>query len=522
MYGGIFMEIIRKNIHMNRIRTEAVSQFTLEDDMNIPENRPDVNMLSLEKGSIVIEEVKPGTDVVLVKGVLDFNILYHTNEDGGSLTALEGKIHFDEKINMQGVLPSDNVEVEGSTEDLTVELINSRKLSIRVIATLAAKVEELYDEEAPIAVAGPEEVEYRKIPMSLTEIAICKNDIFRIREEAGLPASYPNIFSILWTNATLRDVEFKIMEEKLAVQGDIHLCVLYEGEGDDHPVSSFETMLPFSGVLECHGCREGMIPDISYKIGQQDIEVRPDFDGEERTIGIEIVLDMAIKVYEEEETEIISDIYGVTKNVESVTKEVSLRTFMSKVTGKTKVTEHIKIPAGKSGILQLLYSEGKMSVDKTETVENGVQIQGGLEVKVMYITGDDAEPYNILKAVLPYQYTMDTTGAGEITPDKITGEVEQLQVSMLDGEEVDVKAVLMFHTTLFQSRQADMIKDIKISEPDTESRAGLPGMIIYFVKDGDNLWNIGKKFYVPVDKLRTVNNLESDELKKGMKLLVVR
>jgi hypothetical protein len=516
------MEIIRKNIHMNRIRTEAVSQFTLEDDMNIPENRPDVNMLSLEKGSIIIEEVKPGTDVVMVKGVLDFNILYHTNEEGGSLTALEGNIHFDEKINMQGVTPSDNVEVEGDTEDLTVELINSRKLSIRVIVTLAAKVEELYDEEAPIAVTGPEAVEYRKIPMSLTEIAICKNDIFRIKEEAVLPAAYPNIFSILWTNVMLRDVEFKIMEEKLAVQGDMHLYVLYEGEGDEHPVRSFETMLPFSGVLECHGCREGMIPDISYKIGQQDIEVRPDFDGEERTIGIEIVLDMAIRVYEEEETEIISDIYGVTKNVDAVTKEASLRTFMSKVTGKTKVTEHIKIPAGKSGILQLLYSEGKMSVDKVEPVENGVQLQGGLEVKVMYITGDDAEPYNIIKEVLPYQYTMDTAASGGITPDKISGEVEQLQVSMLDGEEVDVKAVLLFHTTLFQTRQADMIKDIKISEPDAESRAGLPGMIIYIVKDGDNLWNIGKKYYVSVDKLKKVNNLESDEVEKGMKLLVVR
>ena len=50
----------------------------------------------------------------------------------------------------------------------------------------------------------------------------------------------------------------------------------------------------------------------------------------------------------------------------------------------------------------------------------------------------------------------------------------------------------------------------------------LPGMIIYVVKQGDNLWNIGKKYYVSVERLRTLNGLSSDELKPGQKLLVVR
>mgnify|MGYP002509235698 CR=1 FL=1 len=31
--------------------------------------------------------------------------------------------------------------------------------------------------------------------------------------------------------------------------------------------------------------------------------------------------------------------------------------------------------------------------------------------------------------------------------------------------------------------------------------SNLPGMVIYMVKEGDNLWNIGKKYYIPVDSL---------------------
>ena len=42
------------------------------------------------------------------------------------------------------------------------------------------------------------------------------------------------------------------------------------------------------------------------------------------------------------------------------------------------------------------------------------------------------------------------------------------------------------------------------------------------VKEGDNLWNIGKKYYVPVEGLRQLNALDSDEVKPGQKLLIVK
>ena len=41
---------------MDRVRVQAVTQFTLEDDVNIPENKPDVTTLNLEKGELIIDE----------------------------------------------------------------------------------------------------------------------------------------------------------------------------------------------------------------------------------------------------------------------------------------------------------------------------------------------------------------------------------------------------------------------------------------------------------------------------------
>ena len=514
------MELIRRNIHMDRIRAEAVTQFTLEDDVNIPESKPDVSTLNLEKGELVIDEIRPGTDSVVVKGRLCYVVLYHTTEEGSSLVVLDGKLPFEEKINLQGATSTDTVVVDGEVEDLAVGTINSRKLNIQCLLTLTAKVEELYDEEAPIALHGEEKAEYRQMPIDLAQIAICKNDIFRLKEEVALPSNYPNIFQILWSNISLGDVEFKAMEEKLTVSGDVHLFVLYEGEGEDHPVRSFETTLPFSGVLECHGCKEGMFPDIRYHLGQQELTVRPDFDGEERSIGLELVMDISIRIYEEERLEIISDIYGVSSEINAVTHRADLRRLLARVTGKTKVTDRIHVTGG--SVLQLLHSEGSVTLEQQSTVENGILLQGSLTVKVLYITGEDDAPYGCTQAQIPYQYTLEVPDIAPEDLGKVHAEVEQLQVTMLDGEEMDVKAVLCFSTVVFKNIPMELISQVTVSELDSSKMSNLPGMVVYVVKPGDNLWNIGKKYYVPVETLRELNSLDSDELMPGQKLLVVK
>lgn len=514
------MELLKRNIHMDRIRAEAVTQFTLEDDVNVPENKPDISHLNLEKGEILIDEIKPALDTVIVRGRLSYVVLYHTMEEGSSLVVLEGRIPFEEKINLQGVTPTDNVLIDGEVEDLTAGMINSRKLNIQSLITLTAKVEELYDEEAPIALHGDEKVEYRRRPMNIAQIVICKNDIFRLKEEVSLPSNYPNIFQILWDNVSLSEVEFKVTEEKLTVSGDVRLFILYEGEGEDHPIRSFETAIPFSGVLECHGCREGMLPDIQYRLGQKELSVRPDFDGEERSIGLELVLDMGIRVYEEENLEIISDIYGVSKEITTVTHSANLRRLLTRVTGKTKVTEHIHVEGGT--VLQLLHSEGVASLEQQSTVENGILLQGSLQVKVMYITGEDEAPYGCTQAQIPYRYTLEVPDIAPEDMGKVHAEVEQLQVTMLDGEEMDVKAILCFSTVVFKNVPIEFISEINISDLDSGKMSSLPGMAVYMVREGDNLWNIGKKYYVPVETLRELNGLDSDELKAGQKLLVVK
>ncbi len=514
------MELIRRNIHMDRVKTEAVMQFTAEEDVNVSDSKPDVNAINLERGEVILEEIRPTAGQVFVKGYLGYTILYHTLDGGSRLVVLEGRLPFSETMNVNGVTASDAVTVTGELQDLSIHMINSRKLSIQSLITLTASVEELYDEEAPVGVHGEERVEYHKVPMNVAQIVISKHDIFRWKKELDMPAGYPNISEILWNDVSLRDMQIRPSDEKLLLTGEVQVFLLYEGEGENKPVLAYETVIPISGTIDCHGCREGMISDIHWAVGQKDVAVRPDLDGEERCVGIELVLEFGMKVYEDEKLEVISDLYGVSDEVTSRYYDATLRQLLTRVTGKSKVADKIKVKSG--NVLQLLHSEGEVLQEQQTVVPNGILLRGFLKLKVMYITGTDDMPYGSTVEMIPYEYTLEVPGITTEDKYSVQGEVEQLQVSMLDGEEMDVKAVLGFSTIVFKTIPARLLNTVEITALSPEKENRLPGIAFYVVKEGDNLWNIGKRYYISVDKLKELNALESDELQIGQKLLIVR
>ncbi len=521
------MELVKKNIHMDRVKCKAVSQISLEEDLNVPENKPDVGNLIYQKGQIQIDEVKPTADHVNVRGKLFFQVLYQSRETGRELVCVEGKIPFEEQMYLEGAMSTDNVHITGLLEDLTASTINTRKLSIQALVTLKAVVDELFDEEVPIEIYrdnSEEEIslEYRTKTMELAGISIQKNDIFRIREEINLPSNYPNIAQLLWKNITLEDVEFRPTEEKLGIDGEIRVFVLYESEGEEQAVRAFETTLPLNGSVECHGCMDGMIADIRYEVGNMELDVRPDFDGEQRMLGLDMVLDIGMKMYAEEKVDVLTDIYGITKEVESVTREADLKRLLMKIGGKSKIGERLKVKTGGGKIMQLLHSEGNMQVEETQITETGIDVSGNVEVQVLYVTGDDESPYNSMKGNIPFTYHMEVDGIKKDDSFRLSTKLEQLQVTMLDSEEMDVKGVLGFSATVFENLPMTIIDELNVKPLDMTLLSELPGMVAYVVGQGDNLWNIGKKYYVPVEKIKEVNGLSSDELKIGDKLLIVK
>ena len=67
--------------------------------------------------------------------------------------------------------------------------------------------------------------------------------------------------------------------------------------------------MTFSGELSCTGCTMDMIPYIDTTMLQSSLEIKPDADGEERVFLVDVVLELDIRLYQEETETILLDIY---------------------------------------------------------------------------------------------------------------------------------------------------------------------------------------------------------------------
>ena len=520
------MTLLKRNLHVNCPERVGEVQLALEEDYNLPETKPDVSTICFEKGEVVIEEVRPVNDAVAVKGRLAFSVLYHTQENGGKLERTEGKIPFDEKIRMEGLGATDAVSVTGAVEDLTVTMINSRKLSVRSVLCLKACSDEMRDEEIPVGIAEEDErlagAQIQKDSMEFTQLCACKKDLLRVKEELILPSGYPNIGRILWKNVSLGEMNFRLGEEKLYVQGEAKVFVLYEGESGEETPQVYETVTQISSEMACSGCHEGMAVDVRYGIAQWELTPGPDLDGEQRDLSLELTIDLKVCVYSEERLEVMKDAYGVARELKAEKRTANLRELVRSVTGKTKVADHVKLE-GEEKALQLVHGDAILGVGDIQARDGGITLRGSLGVKILYVTGDDEKPYGCLNIAIPFEYSMEIPGMRkEDGFEPIQMNVEQLSLTMLDGEEVDVKAILCFSVSVFRDSAVQVMEALNEEPLDREKMASLPGMVAYVVKDGEDLWSIGKRYYVPVQSLMEYNDLTSEAVTPGQKLLIVK
>jgi hypothetical protein len=516
------VELIKKNIHMNKLKCKSSLQLTLDDDFNVPDIKPDIYKIIKEQGGIKINDVKMLNGKLMVKGSLSFNILYLSDENQRPVHNISGEVPFEEVIQLNDACSGDEAIVNWELEDLSTGIINSRKLSVRSIVRLTVLVEELYDEATAVSVEGDDNVEYIHKNITVTDIAVNKKDTFRVKDQIHLPSNKGNMAEILYSELELRNPEVRLYENKIMVKGDLLVFILYSSEDAENPIDYLDTEIPFSTTIECNGCTEDMIDDIDFAITSKSLDIMPDPDGEERILDIEAVVEMGIKVYEEDNLELLSDVYSPFNELTPVIKEANYENLLVKNNSKVRVNDRVKVTNNQPGILQICHASGDVKIDETNLVDTGLEVSGVLEVQILYICADDNKPLNSIKGILPFTQVVEAKGIKPNSIYNVKSSLEQLSVMMLDSEEIEVKAGIGLNAIVFDIINEPIISDIKVSDIDYEKLRDMPSIVGYIVKNQDSLWTIAKKYYTTRGRIQELNGLEDENIKTGDKLLIMK
>ena len=514
------MELIRKNIHMEHCLNLASTQISLEEDQNISDQKPDAFQIVCKKSSIKIMETKIQDEMVFVKGQLLYEVLYLTEEKEKRLCSIEGDIPFEEKIYVSQSLSNEGVRIRASVEDLMIRLINSRKLNIRCIISMNVMQDKLYDEEVVVDVDEENACEILKKPLDMTTIVLDTKDIYRIKEEITIPDGLPNVYNLLWKNIRVDGLHFIPMDGKIGIQGEWTAFFLYEGEEEETTARYFEVVRPFSGILDIPDCRENMTLCVECEADMPQIEVRSDYDGEDRLMGLEMELKLFIKLYQNTVMAVVTDAYGINEPLEPIMKESVYERMFKKENGKLKLGGTVENKENLEGNLQIIYTDGSIIDEKLEVGEDEVHLFGVVHVELLCAMEEEGVPYRNITVDIPYNHTVAVMGADKECPCLGKVCIEQLSSAVM-GERIEVRAILDYQLNISKKMCESILAGMG-KKADLDEENAVPVMAVYFARENESIWNAGKKYRVSLKAIRDVNQLNSDELSAGQKILVTK
>lgn len=519
------MDTIKKNIVIDKKIGREVSQLLLEGDIIVPDIKPDMDVLLQKSANAYIDSREIINNRINFKGALDIEVLYIAKSEGKPIHSMSSSMPINDFITMDGIDGNMLVSTVCSITNIDYKIVNDRKVSFRAVLDVTAEVMMKESCDVIVDVEGIPESQVIKYRMKLNRLVAGKNDRFIIKDEALLPSGKPNIRQLLQSRIYICGKEVKAGRDKVNISGELKICTLYKSDEDEGIIEYVENEIPFNGSIEADGAEEGMMAEALIDIQDKFVQVRPDSDGEDRALEVEVALGCRIRVSSEEEIEILEDVYCINQSIEMNSKEIVCPVFLCRNKNQTSIKEILKLDEICPPILQIVTVSGQARLDEVKVVEDKVVAEGIIEADIMYVTESDAMPVYSYSAVIPYRQVIETRGTA---PDKslivnIDTSVENFSVNMLSDKEVELRCVIDFDVCVQEETACEIINELIFSDMDKELLDKIASMTIYVVQKGDTLWKIAKRYNTSIDELAAINDIENpDKIYPGQRLLILK
>ena len=199
-----------------------------------------------------------------------------------------------------------------------------------------------------------------------------------------------------------------------------------------------------------------------------------------------------------------------------------LQSLLIKNDSKFKIADQISIENQPAEILQLCASVGEVFIEDSRIVPEGIEAEGILKVRMLYITASDDMPIGIAEGVIPFSRLIEAEGIRPEDTFELSAGIDQLTVILADNSQADIKAVVSLDTIVFRRQGTSLITGMSTQPVDLEQYEKQPGIAGYIVKAGDRLWDIAKEHHTTVADVVQMNQLGSEHVSRGDKLLIVK
>lgn len=471
----------------------------------IPDSMDDVAKIISVKAYPSVTDSKTEEGRIVVNGQIKLNVLYIGENENSQICTLTASHPFSHVINASNVTDDFISLVNIVSCSLSYTTVNSRRLKTTTLLKFCAlscknnRIKVLTSSEG-----AETKTKERTVPALK---AMCSKKLV-ITDTPQLPAGKSAIVKILKQSAKITDKDFKVLNNKVIVKGNISASVLYFTEDN---ITDATVTIPFTEVVEAEGISPSFNTEVNLYVSDCDINPDTDLSGEYKMLDVNIILCAEIKSFITDTVDTVTDIYIPGGALKTSSVNLSVCNSLGELHEEEFIKESINLPKGMPSIQRVIDTE--CSITGISSSDDAVTANA--EITLIYLSDDSASPVNTYTAKVPFVHKFASKN-----PFNPRCEVRHTGYALTGDNSLEVRIGADFMAYPHLEQSFSVFTECENEEYIPQKRSSV---IIAFVNKDDTLWDIAKKYNISVSHLAGANAMEeSASLKAGEKLIIPR
>lgn len=502
------IETTRDNICVNHIIGQKTENVMVEGDSIIPDIKPDIINAISTNGTVCIYKKEINDGRVRIDGCIDTYIMYMADDENNSVRGLNVNLDFTQVIDMDRAKPDMNLETNVKLRSMECKVINGRKINLKAFLDISVKVtsKEEMDIINNVNLKGIQMLNQNLNINSLIGSGSTKT----YAKDTITIDNIDNLSEIMKADLNICNKDLKISYNKILAKSDLNVHLLYLT--DDNRIKAVETKIPVMGFIDMQDISEENICDTRYEI--KNLIIKPN-NVEEHSIYLEAEIEISCNVYKKQELNLIQDLYSPKINLMFTQKQVEIMQKMEHTQSICNIREKQIVPEiGENKIYDVVTN---IEISKQTILNDRIIFEGELELNYIFSSNNSVDTK---KTAIPFNFNVDFPGVNQNSDIEVNPEIGMQDFIITSDGSIDVKVDIVFNVSLATHTHINVIDDIKEDENRSVCTCSL---VVYYVKDGDTLWKIAKRFGSTVEEIARINGIEDEnKLSIGQQLFIPR
>ena len=481
----------------------------VEEDFVVPDIKPDILNTIRTNGTVCIYKKEVMDGKVRIDGLINVYIMYLADDELSSIRGLNTTLSFSQTIDFGAVKEGMMLEDKVVLKSVECKVLNGRKINVRAILDLDLKI--VSNEEIEFVKQIEEIKDVQLLNKSLNLNSLLGSGTTKVyAKDTIVIDNLDNLTEIMKVDFNIINKETKISYNKVLVKADACVKMIYLTE--DGRICTTSNLIPVMGFIDMQDVTDENLCDIRYEL--KNLLVKPN-NMEEHSIYVEAELEINAYVYQSRELNIIQDLYSPSVNL--IYKQKQIQAMAQKEIIKDVCSIREKQFISEIGNHRIYDVDIKPTIINQTILKNRIVYEGEMELNFLF-DSDNSSRIETKNIVLPFNFNMDCANLTESAKVETNiGVILQDFTVMTEGS-IDIKIDLEFLANISNNQTIQVIEEINTDETRINERCSL---IIYFVKPGDTLWNIAKKFHSTVSNIAKMNQIEDEnKINIGQQLFI--